>query len=59
VRLRNALFLSRRLDLLEARFCMSLLDLPLFCVSTFLEGVVASPDSVQVEDSSGSHGALS
>jgi hypothetical protein len=35
------------------------LDLPLVGVSTFLEGPVASPDHVQVEDSSGSHGALS
>jgi hypothetical protein len=35
------------------------LDLPLVGVSTFLEGPVASPDRVQVEDSSGSHGALS
>jgi hypothetical protein len=35
------------------------LDLPLVSVSTFLEGVLASPDSVQVGGSSGSHGALS
>jgi hypothetical protein len=34
-------------------------ELPLVSVSTFLEGSVASPDHVQVEDSSGSHGALS
>jgi hypothetical protein len=35
------------------------LDLPLVGVSTFLEGPVSSPDRVQVEDSSGSHDALS
>jgi hypothetical protein len=35
------------------------LDLPLVSVSTFLEGPMASPDLVQVEDSSGSHVALS
>jgi hypothetical protein len=35
------------------------LDLPLVGVLTFLEGLVALPDRVQVEDSSGSHGALS
>jgi hypothetical protein len=35
------------------------LDLPLVSVSTFIERTVASPDPVQVEDSSGSHGALS
>jgi hypothetical protein len=38
---------------------MSPLDLPLVSVSTFLEGAMAPPDSVQVEDFSGSHGALS
>jgi hypothetical protein len=38
---------------------MSLLDLPLVDVSTFLEGTVASPDPIRVEDSSGSHGASS
>jgi hypothetical protein len=37
----------------------SLLDLPLVGASTFLEGVVASPDRIQVEGSSSSHGALS
>jgi ribonuclease HI len=37
----------------------SSLDLPLVSISTFLEGVVVLPDPVQVEDSSGSHGALS
>jgi hypothetical protein len=37
---------------------MSPLDLPLVGISTFLEGAVASPDSVQIEDSSGSHSAL-
>jgi hypothetical protein len=35
------------------------LDLPLVSISTFLEGAVASPYSVQVEGSSGGHGALS
>jgi hypothetical protein len=35
------------------------LDLPSVSVSTFLEGAVASPDSVQVEGSSSSRGALS
>jgi hypothetical protein len=34
------------------------LDVPLVSVSTFLEGVLASPDSSQVGGSSGSHGAL-
>jgi hypothetical protein len=38
---------------------MSLLDLPLVSASTFLEGVLASPDSGQVRSSSGSHGTLS
>jgi hypothetical protein len=38
---------------------MSLLDLPLVGVSTFLEGTVASPDPIQVEDSSGSDGIVS
>jgi hypothetical protein len=38
---------------------MSPLDLPLVSVSTFLEGVLVSPDSGQVGGSSGSHGALS
>jgi hypothetical protein len=37
----------------------SSLDLPLVIISTFFEGVMVSPDPVQVEDSSGSHGALS
>jgi hypothetical protein len=35
------------------------LDLPLVSVSTFLEGAMASPESVQVGGSSGGHGALS
>jgi hypothetical protein len=35
------------------------LDLPLASISSLLEGVVVSPDPVQVEDSSGSHSALS
>jgi hypothetical protein len=35
------------------------LDLPLVSVSTFLEGVLASPDSSQVGGSSGSNSALS
>jgi hypothetical protein len=38
---------------------MSPLYLMLVSILTFLEGAVASPNSVQVEDSSGSHGALS
>jgi hypothetical protein len=38
---------------------MSLLDLVLVSVSTFLEGVLASPYSGQVGGSSGSHGTLS
>jgi hypothetical protein len=38
---------------------MSLLGLPWVSVSTFLEGLAASPNPVQVGDSSGSHGALS
>jgi hypothetical protein len=38
---------------------MSLLGLPWVSVSTFLDGLAASPDLVQVGDSSGSHGALS
>jgi hypothetical protein len=35
------------------------LDLHLVSLSTFFEGVLASPDSGQVGSSSGSHGALS
>jgi hypothetical protein len=38
---------------------MSPLDLLSVSVSTFLEGLLASPDSVQVGGSSGGHGALS
>jgi hypothetical protein len=38
---------------------MSPLDFPLVSISIFLEGAVVSPDPVQVEDSSGSHGVLS
>jgi hypothetical protein len=37
----------------------SLLDLSLVSALTFLEGVLASPDSGQVGGSSGGHGALS
>jgi hypothetical protein len=49
VHLCDALFPSYRLDLLEARFRY---------VSA-LKGLVASPDPIQVGESSGSHGALS
>jgi hypothetical protein len=38
---------------------MSPLELPLVSVSTFLEGVLASPDSGQVGGSSGNNNALS
>jgi hypothetical protein len=38
---------------------MSLLDLPWVSISTFFEGLVASPDPIQVRDSSCRHGALS
>jgi hypothetical protein len=38
---------------------MSLLNLPSVSVSTFLEGVLASPDSGQIGGSSGNDNALS
>jgi hypothetical protein len=43
----------------KCAFGMSLLDLLWVSVLTFLKGLVASPDPIQVEESSGSHGALS
>jgi hypothetical protein len=58
VRLCDALFSSCHLDLLKARF-RHVSALPPSSVSTFLEGVLASPDSDQVGGSSSSHGALS
>jgi hypothetical protein len=57
--LRHPLFLHVASTYWKHTSVMSPLDLPLVSVSTFLEGAVVSPDPVQVEDSSGSYGALS
>jgi hypothetical protein len=57
--LRRSLFLHVASTYWKHASITSLLDLPLVSISTFLEGAVVSPDPVQVEVPSGSHGALS
>jgi hypothetical protein len=52
VRLCDALFSPRRLDLRKLASVTSPLDLPSVSVLTFLEGVLALPDSGQVAGSS-------